>query len=150
MLWRQGDILIERVETIPEKLPDVRRLVLASGDSTAHKHRIAERGGVTPYRNGDVLFLDVARDDTAVRAAPLDAGEIDAAFDGVAVVRVGLDCDVPTLQQRERRRDGRWGGLVEASLGVHDGWGYDARFDTTKSSAETIAAAVLRLVDAVI
>ena len=84
-----------------------------------------------------------------VSAAGHPAAEIDAAFDGVAVVRVGLDCDVPTLQRRERGREGRWGGLVEASLGVHDGWRYDARFDTTKSSAETIAAAVLRVVDAV-
>lgn len=79
-------------------------------------------------------------------AAGHSPAEIDDAFDGIVVARVGLDCDVETLLERERGRDGRWGGLVEASLSVHDGWRYDARFDTARQSASTIAEKVLTLV----
>lgn len=43
-MWRQGDVLIERVEAIPDGLKQTKRLILASGDSTAHRHRIKERG----------------------------------------------------------------------------------------------------------
>ena len=59
-------------------------------------------------------------------------------------MRVGLDCDVETLVERERGREGRWGGLAAGSLCDHDGWCYDARFDTTRTSAKEIAVRVLR------
>jgi chloramphenicol 3-O-phosphotransferase len=83
----------------------------------------------------------------ALSAAGHPPGAIDDAFAGVRVVRVGLDCDEQTLLARERGREGRWGGIVAASLPVHDGWRYDVRFDAAQQSAATIAAAVLRLVD---
>jgi chloramphenicol 3-O-phosphotransferase len=70
---------------------------------------------------------------------------IDDAFDGVEVVRVGLDCDVDTLVHRELGRQGRWGGLAAASLTDHDAWRYDVRFDTTRMSATAIAINVLSL-----
>ncbi|HVT81496.1 MAG TPA: hypothetical protein VHM90_12650 [Phycisphaerae bacterium] len=43
-MWRQGDVLIERIASIPRDLPRLKRLVLASGDSTAQRHEIKERG----------------------------------------------------------------------------------------------------------
>jgi hypothetical protein len=43
-MWRQGDVLIEAVSEVPENLPRVKRLVLASGDNTAQRHEIKERG----------------------------------------------------------------------------------------------------------
>jgi len=88
-------------------------------------------------RRGNLVGLSAAGHPPAV---------IDDTFRGVAVVRVGLDCDVPTLLARERGREGRWGGLVAASLGVHEGWRYDARYDTAHVPPETIARDVLRLV----
>ena len=83
-------------------------------------------------------------------AAGHRAAEIDEAFDDLAVVRIGLDCDVPTLLERERGREGRWGGLVAASLSVHEGWRYDARFDTARHSTSTIVEEVLRLFSPVV
>jgi chloramphenicol 3-O-phosphotransferase len=70
---------------------------------------------------------------------------IDDAFDGVEVVRIGLDCDLDTLVQRERGREGRSGGLAAASITDHDGWRYDARFDSSQLSATVIARHVLTL-----
>ena len=83
----------------------------------------------------------------AFSAAGHPAGVIEAAFEGVVVVRVGLDCEQPTLLERERGRDGRWGGLAAGSTSVHDGWSYDARFDTGRLLPDTIADELLRLLD---
>jgi hypothetical protein len=54
-MWRQGDVLIERVAEIPAGLPKVKRLVLAAGDSTAQRHEIKERGVVHPEHGPIVL-----------------------------------------------------------------------------------------------
>ena len=68
-------------------------------------------------------------------------------FAGIPVVYVGLDCDVATLKAPEVGREGRWGGLAEASVVVHDGWRYDLRFDTTVDAPSDIAREVLRIAE---
>lgn len=65
-----------------------------------------------------------------VSAAGHPHDELTAAFAGIPVVTVGLDCALDVLVRRERR-SGRWAGIAAASLGVHDGWPYDLRIDTT-------------------
>jgi len=67
---------------------------------------------------------------------------MDVVFAGVPTFRVGLDCDVDTLLQSEWRRAGRWGGLVTASLDVHEGWSYDTGLDMTALSPEAIATEI--------
>jgi chloramphenicol 3-O-phosphotransferase len=59
---------------------------------------------------------------------------------------VGLDCPLDVLLQREDGRTGRWGGLAESSLSVHEGWRYDLRFDTSLESPSAMARGVLELV----
>jgi chloramphenicol 3-O-phosphotransferase len=54
------------------------------------------------------------------------------AFGDVSMLRVGLTCNLNVLIERERR-SGRWGGIAEESLGVHEGWTYDLNFDTTNN-----------------
>ncbi|MFT3851468.1 MAG: hypothetical protein QM733_01795 [Ilumatobacteraceae bacterium] len=76
-------------------------------------------------------------------AAGHPAGRIDEVFVGIETVRVGLDCSTEALIDRERGRDGRWGGLAVSSLRDHDGWRYDLRFDTQQTTASNIAIAVL-------
>ena len=83
----------------------------------------------------------------ALSAAGHPAGVIEAAFEGVVVVRVGLDCALPTLLEREQGRDGRWSGLSAGSVAVHEGWNYDARFDTGRLSPDAIAGELLRVLD---
>jgi hypothetical protein len=42
-MWRQGDILIQQIEAIPGGLARRKRLVLASGDTSGHSHKIKDR-----------------------------------------------------------------------------------------------------------
>lgn len=67
-----------------------------------------------------------------------------AAFGPVPTLYVGLDCPLPVLLQRETGRPGRWGGLAEASLAVHDGWSYDLRLDSSQASSADLADSVLQ------
>jgi hypothetical protein len=51
LLYRQGDILIMAVDSIPDHLPLIKKPVLASGDSTGHSHQIRDTKSVKLYRN---------------------------------------------------------------------------------------------------
>jgi len=82
----------------------------------------------------------------ATSAAGRPQAWFDAAFDGIPLLRLGLDCDHGTLLRRERGREGRRGGLATASLDDHRGWDYHARFDTTALSPTAIAERILALV----
>jgi chloramphenicol 3-O-phosphotransferase len=68
----------------------------------------------------------------AVSAAGHPQAELASAFTDVPSLAVGVFCDRDVLVERERRT-GRWGGIAEASLAVHDGWTYDVSIDTTSS-----------------
>ena len=83
----------------------------------------------------------------AVVAAGHCQSLFDDTFTDIPVVYVGLDCDLVTLRAREVGREGRRGGLAEASAGVHDGWHYDLRFDTTINTPTDIAREVLRIAE---
>ena len=52
-LYRHGDILVQKVESIPRSfLPPLRGLILAQGEVTGHAHRIDPQGAsVTLYRS---------------------------------------------------------------------------------------------------
>ena len=67
------------------------------------------------------------------------------AFREVPTLAVGLDCPLDVLLEREQGREGRCGGLAEASLDDHRGWTYDLRLD---SSTETPAQLASRVLDA--
>jgi chloramphenicol 3-O-phosphotransferase len=82
----------------------------------------------------------------ATSAAGLGQAIFDDVFAGVPLIRVGLECDLATLLQREGGRDGRRGGLAAASLDDHRGWDYHATFDTTQLTSDQMAAEVLDLV----
>lgn len=62
----------------------------------------------------------------------------------VPTVDVGLDCPLDVRVERQSRRSDRWGGLTEGDDSQHDGWTYDIRFDTSETSAEEIALAILQ------
>lgn len=90
--------------------------------------------------------LASAGNHVAVSAAGHTHKEICDAFNGVALVRVGMYCELHVLVDRERRT-GRWAGIAEQSLGVHDGWTYDLEFDTTNGPDPLeLAQRVLQLV----
>jgi hypothetical protein len=66
-MWRQGDVLIDRVEQVPSGATKLKRLILASGDSTGQRHTIWERKAADLYRRGpDELFLHVTAESATV------------------------------------------------------------------------------------
>ncbi len=52
MLWRQGDVLIQAVEEIPERTVAQRRPILASGDSSHQRHQIKDGKSARLYTTG--------------------------------------------------------------------------------------------------
>ena len=72
--------------------------------------------------------------------------DISEAMAEVPTIYVGLDCPLPILLERERGREGRWAGLAEASLGVHAGWTYQLRIDSSHAAPDEIANQTLRAI----
>lgn len=65
-MWRQGDVFIDRVEQFPENLIRLKRLVLAAGDSTGHRHMIKDLKSAELYVGGDGLYLRVTAEEATV------------------------------------------------------------------------------------
>jgi chloramphenicol 3-O-phosphotransferase len=73
--------------------------------------------------------------------------ELDRLTDAVPTVVVALDCPLEVRIARQQERDDRWGGLTEGAKEGLDGWTVDARFDTSTTTPEAIANAILELVE---
>ncbi len=66
-MWRQGDVLIESIPVIPDGMPKLKRLVLASGDNTAQRHQIKERNAARLFGDpNSFLYLLVTADEATV------------------------------------------------------------------------------------
>src|SRR4051794_13799366 len=59
MLFRQGDIYIERVSVVPAGAAKLPHLVLADGELTGHRHRIDGGAGAVLYELLDERFLEI-------------------------------------------------------------------------------------------
>ena len=56
-LYRQGDLLIKEVNTLPDNLLEVKSGVILEGEATGHKHRITH--GKLFKDSKDMMFLDI-------------------------------------------------------------------------------------------
>lgn len=69
-MWRQGDVLIERVEAVPPSARKRKRPILASGDSTGQRHQIKDRQAAQLFSVGEgrdtQLFLDVTAEEARI------------------------------------------------------------------------------------
>ena len=69
-MWRQGDVLFQTIPALPEGLGRMPNLVLASGDSTGHRHMIKDRKTALLFRPvgqaDDDLFLSVTAEEGCV------------------------------------------------------------------------------------
>jgi hypothetical protein len=59
MLWRQGDVYIETVSSIPEGAVERNSSVLADGEVTGHQHRIKDFRSAIVFEVRGQLFVDV-------------------------------------------------------------------------------------------
>lgn len=59
-MWRQGDVLIQEIDCVPEDATRLKRPILASGDSTGHSHRIKDARTARLHATGsDDRYLEV-------------------------------------------------------------------------------------------
>lgn len=67
-MWRQGDVLVQQIDSIPDGLERLKRAVLATGDSTGHSHKLKDRRAARlfsrPDEEGGELFLEVLEETT--------------------------------------------------------------------------------------
>ena len=88
------------------------------------------------------LGMDVVVDDLLLEPSFLD--DYLRVLDGLAVLFVGVRCDVATLTDREARRGGRFPGTAAAHAErVHAGCRYDVEVDTSCNTPRQCAERVL-------
>jgi hypothetical protein len=66
MLWRQGDVYILTVDSIPETARQLPHCILAEGEATGHSHRILQTESAQLFELGKQHFLRVLADPVAV------------------------------------------------------------------------------------
>ena len=59
MLYRHGDVLIQKVRKIPAAAKKMKSLVLAEGEVTGHSHRITDAPNATMHRLHEIRYLTI-------------------------------------------------------------------------------------------
>ena len=58
-MWRQGDVMLERVAAMPAGVTPRANLVLVEGELTGHRHEIADPESAKLFEREGTLFLDI-------------------------------------------------------------------------------------------
>jgi hypothetical protein len=58
-LYRHGDVLVKRIDRIPNEAQRREGSILAHGEVTGHSHRIQQAESVQLWGHGNRLFLEV-------------------------------------------------------------------------------------------
>lgn len=58
-MWRQGDVLIDRIEAVPEGAVERPDVILAEGEVTGHMHRVQVPETAQLWELGGVLYMKV-------------------------------------------------------------------------------------------
>lgn len=66
LMWRHGDVMIAAVTEVPERAKALPTAILAHGEVTGHSHRIEDPKTVEMYKMGDILYMKVLCDHTAL------------------------------------------------------------------------------------
>jgi hypothetical protein len=59
MLFRHGDVLIQKVSKLPKEVKRLGHRTLAHGELTGHSHSIQEKDDVALWQSADELFLEI-------------------------------------------------------------------------------------------
>ncbi len=73
-MWRQGDVFIMTVASIPPGAEPLRHGVLVEGEATGHSHVVEDLDAAQVFRSGDNLYLRVVG--RAVRIVHQEHGPI--------------------------------------------------------------------------
>ena len=66
MQYRHGDVMIEKVDSLPSEKRKARHTVLAHGEITGHSHRVKEQGNACLYETPSGLYLHVVAEHATV------------------------------------------------------------------------------------
>jgi hypothetical protein len=61
-MWRQGDVFITAVRSVPGRANKQPHVILAQGEITGHAHRVLEPKSAEIWADGDRTFLRVLDD----------------------------------------------------------------------------------------
>lgn len=71
MIYRQGDVIITKVNAVPNGLTDVpregRRIILAHGELTGHAHAIADDHAILRQTATGQMFLEILNSAASLR-----------------------------------------------------------------------------------
>jgi hypothetical protein len=65
-MYRHGDVMIARVDALPNGCLERPGVTLAKGELTGHSHRIEDYRSAKTYDHGAQLYLEVVADDATV------------------------------------------------------------------------------------
>lgn len=65
-IWRQGDVFLIAVPSLPAAGRVERRPVLAEGEATGHTHRLEDPASARVFSVGGTLYLEVLADSATV------------------------------------------------------------------------------------
>ena len=65
-MWRQGDVLMARINMIPPNAKRLSHLVLAEGERTGHRHRIEKSDSAALFEYEESLYLGVFANEVSV------------------------------------------------------------------------------------
>ena len=65
-MWRQGDVMIQAVDAMPQGSTRRKNLVLAEGEKTGHKHQVAEVDAAELFEKDGTMYLTVKEDSATV------------------------------------------------------------------------------------
>ncbi len=65
-MWRQGDVFITPIRSIPKDAQPRPSGVLVEGELTGHSHRVADPRTAEVFQDGDELFLRVVGDTATI------------------------------------------------------------------------------------
>lgn len=58
-VYRHGDVIIGRIDNIPESAKKRNNVTLAYGETTGHSHRFADPKAVNLFEEGDSIYVKV-------------------------------------------------------------------------------------------
>jgi hypothetical protein len=61
MLYRHGDVLINKIRALPKGVKRLKHLTLAEGEITGHSHQIRQRDAAELFHRSGELFMRVTK-----------------------------------------------------------------------------------------
>jgi hypothetical protein len=65
-MWRQGDVLMARIASIPPEAKRLPHLVVAEGERTGHCHQIKDSDSAALFEADGMLYLDVISNEATI------------------------------------------------------------------------------------